>query len=66
MAVSISGAKREETRKRRLSKVMQVLKAAAKWTGLFQFPTLNFKIPTLTAKNAVRMGHPRYFDPQNI
>jgi hypothetical protein len=33
MAVSISGAKQEETRKRRLAKVMQVLKAGTKWTG---------------------------------
>ena len=33
MAISISGAKQEETRKRRLAKVMQVLKAGAKWTG---------------------------------
>jgi uncharacterized protein YdeI (YjbR/CyaY-like superfamily) len=33
MANSISGAKQEETRKRRLAKVMQVLKTGAKWTG---------------------------------
>jgi hypothetical protein len=33
MAFSISGAKQEETRKRRLEKVMRVLKTAAKWTG---------------------------------
>lgn len=33
MAVSISGAKQEETKKRRLAKVMQVLKTGAKWTG---------------------------------
>lgn len=33
MANSISGAKQEETRKRRLAKVMQVLKSGAKWTG---------------------------------
>ena len=33
MAISISGAKQEETRKRRLAKVMQVLKTGAKWTG---------------------------------
>ena len=33
MASSISGAKQEETRKRRLAKVMQVLETGAKWTG---------------------------------
>jgi Bacteriocin-protection, YdeI or OmpD-Associated/Domain of unknown function (DUF1905) len=33
MAGSISGAKQEETRKRRLAKVMAVLKTGAKWTG---------------------------------
>lgn len=33
MASSISGAKQEETKKRRLAKVMQVLKTGAKWTG---------------------------------
>ena len=33
MAVSISGAKQEETRKRGLAKVMQVLKTGEKWTG---------------------------------
>jgi hypothetical protein len=33
MATSISGAKQEETRKRRLAKVMDVLKTGAKWTG---------------------------------
>jgi len=33
MANSISGAKQEETKKRRLSKVMHVLKAGAKWAG---------------------------------
>lgn len=33
MAVAISGAKQEETRKRRLAKVLQVLKTGAKWTG---------------------------------
>jgi Bacteriocin-protection, YdeI or OmpD-Associated/Domain of unknown function (DUF1905) len=33
MANSISGAKQEETRKRRLVKVMEVLKTGAKWTG---------------------------------
>jgi len=33
MANSITGAKQEETRKRRLAKVMQVLKTGAKWTG---------------------------------
>ena len=33
MANSISGAKQEETRKRRLAKVMGVLKTGAKWTG---------------------------------
>jgi hypothetical protein len=33
MALSISGAKQEETRKRRLAKVMNVLKTGAKWTG---------------------------------
>ena len=33
MAISISGAKQEETKKRRLAKVMQVLKTGAKWTG---------------------------------
>lgn len=33
MAIAISGAKQEETRKRRLAKVMQVLETGAKWTG---------------------------------
>lgn len=33
MALSITGAKQEETKKRRLAKVMQVLKTGAKWTG---------------------------------
>ncbi len=33
MAVSITGAKQEETRKRRLAKVMQVLKSGEKWPG---------------------------------
>jgi len=33
MAMSISGAKQEETKKRRMEKVMQVLKTGAKWTG---------------------------------
>ena len=33
MAISIVGAKQEETRKRRLAKVMDVLKTGAKWTG---------------------------------
>jgi bacteriocin resistance YdeI/OmpD-like protein/uncharacterized protein DUF1905 len=33
MAISISGAKQEETKKRRLAKVMDVLKTGAKWTG---------------------------------
>jgi hypothetical protein len=33
MANSISGAKQEETKKRRLAKVMQILKTGAKWTG---------------------------------
>lgn len=33
MAISISGAKQEETRKRRLAKVMRVLKSGEKWTG---------------------------------
>lgn len=33
MAASIRDAKQEETRARRLAKVMQVLKTGAKWTG---------------------------------
>ena len=33
MATAISGAKQEETRKRRLAKVMQVLESGAKWMG---------------------------------
>jgi uncharacterized protein YdeI (YjbR/CyaY-like superfamily) len=33
MANSISGAKQEETRKRRLAKVIAVLKSGEKWTG---------------------------------
>lgn len=33
MAIAISEAKQEETKKRRLVKVMQVLKTGAKWTG---------------------------------
>jgi len=33
MALSITGAKQEETKQRRLAKVMQVLKTGAKWTG---------------------------------
>jgi hypothetical protein len=33
MAISISGAKQEETKKRRLAKVTTVLKTGAQWTG---------------------------------
>jgi hypothetical protein len=33
MAHSITGAKQEETKQRRLAKVMQVLKTGAKWAG---------------------------------
>lgn len=33
MAISIRDAKQEETRKRRIEKVMNVLKTGAKWTG---------------------------------
>jgi uncharacterized protein YdeI (YjbR/CyaY-like superfamily) len=33
MAVWIEGAKQEETRARRLAKVMQVLEKGTKWTG---------------------------------
>jgi hypothetical protein len=33
MALAISGAKQEETRVRRLGKVMGILKSGAKWTG---------------------------------
>jgi hypothetical protein len=33
MAISISSAKQDETKKRRLAKVMQVLNTGAKWTG---------------------------------
>ncbi|MFZ0815544.1 MAG: YdeI/OmpD-associated family protein [Candidatus Sulfotelmatobacter sp.] len=33
MAICIVEAKREETRERRLAKVMQILKTGAKWTG---------------------------------
>ena len=33
MAISIRDAKQEETRTRRLSKIMQVLTTSAKWTG---------------------------------
>jgi len=33
MALSISGAKQEETKKRRLAKVKDVLKNGARWTG---------------------------------
>jgi len=33
MAISIRDAKQDETKKRRLAKVMQVLKTGAKWTG---------------------------------
>ena len=33
MAISIRDAKQEETKKRRLAKVMQVLKTGAKWMG---------------------------------
>ena len=33
MAAAISGAKQDETKKRRLAKVMRVLKTKAKWTG---------------------------------
>ncbi len=32
MAIAISGAKQEETKKRRLAKVMEILKTGAKWT----------------------------------
>ena len=33
MAVSITAAKQDETRKRRLAKVMSVLESVSKWTG---------------------------------
>ena len=33
MAAAIRGAKQEETKKRRLAKVVEVLKSGAKWTG---------------------------------
>ena len=33
MALAITGAKQEETRARRLGKIMQVLKSGAKWAG---------------------------------
>lgn len=33
MAISIREAKQEETRARRLAKIMQVLKTGTKWTG---------------------------------
>jgi hypothetical protein len=33
IAIAISGAKQEETKKRRLAKVMEILKTGAKWTG---------------------------------
>jgi hypothetical protein len=33
MAQAILGAKQEETRTRRLAKIMQILKTGAKWTG---------------------------------
>jgi hypothetical protein len=33
MAAAIAGAKQEETRMRRLDKVMRILKSGAKWTG---------------------------------
>jgi hypothetical protein len=33
MALAITGAKQEETRARRLVKIMQILKTGARWTG---------------------------------
>jgi hypothetical protein len=33
MALAITGAKQEETRTRRLCKIMQILRTGAKWTG---------------------------------
>jgi Bacteriocin-protection, YdeI or OmpD-Associated/Domain of unknown function (DUF1905) len=33
MVLAIAGAKQEETRTRRLGKIMQILKSGAKWTG---------------------------------
>ncbi len=33
MAICIAGAKQEETRARRLAKVIQILKTGVKWTG---------------------------------
>ena len=33
MANSITGAKQDETKKRRLAKVVQILKSGAKWAG---------------------------------
>jgi hypothetical protein len=33
IALAIAGAKQEETRVRRLGKIMQILKTGAKWTG---------------------------------
>ena len=33
MALSVTGAKQEETRTRRLMKIMEILETGAKWTG---------------------------------
>jgi hypothetical protein len=33
MALAIIGAKQEETRARRLSRIVEILKTGAKWTG---------------------------------
>jgi uncharacterized protein YdeI (YjbR/CyaY-like superfamily) len=33
IALAIAGAKQEETRTRRLEKIMRILKTGAKWTG---------------------------------
>jgi uncharacterized protein YdeI (YjbR/CyaY-like superfamily) len=33
MALAINGAKQEETRARRMGKVMEILRSGAKWTG---------------------------------
>lgn len=43
MANSISGAKQEETRKRRLARVMLVLNTGAKWTGSLYVSRRNAK-----------------------
>jgi len=65
MASSIPGAKQEETRKRRLAKVMQVLETGAKWTGSWVAAKRTNRSqnphPVFAKSAKTRVGHPQDF-----